>query len=317
MKLLPKLGLAIIALLSLCSCQSTAKPSGVPDWFISSPAETKSQYIIPAEGMTQDYASKQAIKLLSQRLLTKVKTTTLNQTSKVNDKQISEFKEKSISKGIEANFPAPDLLKSQVNKEALVFYGLFAFNKQSVKNVLIEQYNSLYSELQPITTNSQSSPFKCSLDEKQNEKKLTSLKEIQSVIAANWKDSQLTKSKQLFTELNTCFQNRRLMLSISPNFALVDTHIAQVLADWNTKQVTKSAALLNIDIKQSAFTRFGQSGIKLEGTVKLVENGTTLMSERISASGYNPKSTEKALENAQLKFIKQIDMKVKNKLRSI
>lgn len=96
----------------------------------------------------------------------------------------------------------------------------------------------------------------------------------------------------------------------------VDTHIKQMIADWNASIVPASAAMLTVAVNKKEFTRFGQKGIKLETTVQLVENGDAIISEQLSVSGYNPKSADKALANAQKKLNKQLTIKIKQQLRS-
>lgn len=306
----------LLVLLAITTFSSFTISAQIPDWYVSPPSDSASEYIIAAEGMTQELAIKKATSQLSQRFLTAISSESSYQSNKVNNKTVSEFKERVSSKGFSANFPAPKILNKQVDKQIHSFYGLFSFNKQEVKRALVAQYQSLALELSSVVADATYSPFKCSVNEIKQQDQLATFEQLTSVIKTNWVSESTQEADTLFNTLEQCFQNRRLMLVMPAGYLSVDTHIKQMIADWNASIVPASAAMLTVAVNKKEFTRFGQKGIKLETTVQLVENGDAIISEQLSVSGYNPKSADKALANAQKKLNKQLTIKIKQQLRS-
>ncbi|WP_440904335.1 hypothetical protein ACMZOO_16180 [Catenovulum sp. SX2] len=110
--------------------------NGIPEWYIAPPPDNDEEYIIVAQGMNQQEASRDSLRVLSERLLTYVESESNLQSHKINNREVSEYTNKVKFVGLRANYPSPIIDLHEYSKKLGIYFGLFRFKKSEVLNAL-------------------------------------------------------------------------------------------------------------------------------------------------------------------------------------
>ncbi|WP_299269335.1 hypothetical protein [uncultured Psychrosphaera sp.] len=301
---------------SLFIFSSLIQAESLPTWFAAPPSDTSESYFIAANGLTYQNALKESHSLLSQRLLTTVTTSSEQNIHKINNKTVSEFKQKIKTKGLAISLPSPSKLNEYYDEGSMSYFYLFKYNKIDVINLINKQKLDILNSITNILSTVSDHPFQCGVVENKNAKKLQLLKGL-LLIESNSNVLNENTSKELFGVFDNCFINRKLALIIPEEYPILKGYIEELLINWNIKLNPNSKNKLIIKIAPKEFERFGQSGIQLNTKVTLSEDEIAVLQVTTKVSGYNPVSTDKATNNAQLKLIKKLKQQLNPLLRNI
>ncbi len=302
-----------ILLSVLCSFTVSAS---IPQWYVEPPLDSTHKYYIASDGLTHQKALNKAYALMSQRLLTSVSSTTSQQTHKVNQQLVSEFKQKINTKGLNLSLPSPTELRKDYDESMMTYFYLFEFDKTEVINMVDSQKSDIVNAITNVLSQVAHLPFQCGVVETNNAEKLQLLKGL-SLIKSNQVHLNTTIKNDIFDVFDNCFVNRQVSLEIPPKFKILQSYFEEQLVDWNVKHKSTSSNKLIVSIDEREFERFGQAGVKLDVNIKIVEAGDTALQVSQAISGYNPASSEKALDNAQKKLVNKLKQQFKPLLRNI